>query len=105
MMCIYAHTVCPVCTLYACTVCVSCATLNDVGGTEPRGEVQAECGVNRHCPLHGLITSHHKIVRGLEILEGLAENDDNVPFLLDLPVNTCQVIFNALLLGDLQVSE
>ena len=57
--------------------------------------------------VHFMVTSqdHHKIVRGLEILEGLTENDGNVPFLLDLPVNTCQVIFNALLLGDLQVSE
>ena len=54
-----------------------------------------------------MITSqdHHKIVRGLEILEGLAEKDGNVPFLVDIPVNTLQVIFNALLLGDLQVSE
>ena len=55
-VCTYVHTVCPVCTLYACTVCVSCGTLNDVGGTEPRGEVQAECGVSRHCPLHGHVT-------------------------------------------------
>ena len=52
----YVHTVCPMCTLYACTVCVSCGTLNDVGGTEPRGEVQAECGLSRHCPLHGHVT-------------------------------------------------
>ena len=95
--------VCPVCTLYACTVCVSCGTLNDVGGTEPRGEVQAELIDTVH--FMGTSQDHHKIVRELEILEGLTENDGNVPFLLDLPVNTCQVIFNALLLGDLQVSE
>ena len=55
--------------------------------------------------VHFMITSqdHHMIVRGLEILEGLAENDGNVPFLVDLPVNTLQVVINALLLGDLQV--
>ena len=47
---------------------------------------------------------HHMIVRGLEIL-GLAEKDGNVPFLVDLPMNTLQVIFNALLLRDLQVSK
>ena len=56
--------------------------------------------------VHFMITSkdHHMIVKELEILEGLAEEDGNVPFLVDLPVNT-QVIVNALLLGDLQVSE
>ena len=48
---------------------------------------------------------HHMIVRGLEILEGLAEKDGNIPFLVDLPMNTLQVISNALLLGDLQVRE
>ena len=48
---------------------------------------------------------HHMIVRGLEVIEGLAKKDGNVPFLVDLPMNTLQVIFNALVLGDLQVRE
>ena len=59
--------------------------------------------VNRHCPLHDHVTRpSHDCQR---ILEGLAEKDGNVPFLVDLPVNTLLVIVNALLLGDLQVSE
>ena len=70
-------------------------------------EERYELSVQLIDTVHFMITSqdHHKIVRGLEILEGLAEKDSNVPFLVDLPVNTLQVIFNALLLGDLQVSE
>ena len=48
---------------------------------------------------------HHMIVRGLEILEGLAKKDGNIPFLVHIPMNTFKVIFNALLLGDLQVRE
>ena len=70
-------------------------------------EERYELSVQLIDTVHFMITSqdHHKIVRGLEILEGLAEKDSNVPFLVDLPVNTLQVIFNALLLGDLQVRE
>lgn len=70
-------------------------------------EERYELSVQLIDTVHFMITSQdqYKIVRGLEILEGLAEKDSNVPFLVDLPVNTLQVIFNALLLGDLQVSE
>ena len=52
--------------------------------------------------VHFMITSqdYHMIVRELEILEGLAEKYGNVPFLVDLPVDTLQVIVNAFLLGD-----
>ena len=70
-------------------------------------EERYELSVQLIDTVHLMIMSqdHHMIVRGMEILEGLAEKDGNVPFLVDLPMNTLQVIFNALLLGDLQVSK
>ena len=69
-------------------------------------EERYELSVQLIDTVHLMIVSqdHHMIVRGLEIL-GLTEKDGNVPFLVDLPMNTFKVIFNALLLGDLQVSK
>ena len=68
-----------------CALCV-CDTLTGVGGTDHVTRPSHDCQRNG-------------------ILEGLAEKDGNVPFLVDLPMNTLQVISNALLLRDLQVRK
>ena len=45
------------------------------------------------------------ILRGMEILAGLAVTDLNVDFVFDLPEDVFQRILNMLLLSDLQVCK
>ena len=45
----------------------------------------------------------HMIIRGLEILEGLATTEDNIPFVTNISKCVYVKIVNLLLLRDLQV--